>query len=118
MSVYAILNGVTATQTVSAVNTQNNPIVQPTLALGITPSPAHAFQITVTAPSGIAVTGTLQPVGSNDGINFVSYGTTAVANGTAPATAGVGGSTPYKYVGAYLTGISGTGAVANATVSA
>jgi hypothetical protein len=80
------------------------------------------LEITGTAGN---VSGTIQPVASNDDAepasakNWILYSNTISASSaylTALASATLTGN--FKYYGAYLTAISGTGAVANVKMSA
>jgi hypothetical protein len=78
----------------------------------------QAFQLVVTGTAG-NVSGTAQNIDSNDGVNWVSYGSPMVAASTyLVAQAVFGGTQPWKFFGAYLTAISGTGAQATLKMSA
>lgn len=116
MSVYYCITGAKAVQANALVAA--NQIVQP---LGQnnpnSPASAHSLQVVV---NGIGlVSATVQFVGSNDGINFINYGSAVtVSSGQAPATAATSGTIPWTFIGAYITAISGTNAAVTATVSA
>ncbi len=77
----------------------------------------QSFHIVVTG-SG-AVSATVQPLASNDGVNWLTYGATiSVASGTAPQQAAGNGGATWAYFSAYVTAISGTGAQATCVMSA
>lgn len=75
-------------------------------------APNQAFQLIVTGTSG-NVSATAQIMASNDGNNWVTYGSPIVASAAAsPNSASATGSGPFGYFTAYITAISGTGAKA------
>jgi hypothetical protein len=126
MAVYALIYGASATQTVAAVGSSTNPIAtpQPTPGVGYGVGTGQAIQVTVSSASAGAISATVQPVGSNDGMNWVPTGSAITASGTASGsgistfTAGAALTTPYAFFGAYVTAISGTGAKAAASINA
>lgn len=76
------------------------------------PPTEQAFHLVVTGTAG-NVSGTAQIIASNDGVNWISYGDPISAPSTyLTAQASMGGTQSWKYFGAYLTAISGTGAKA------
>lgn len=84
------------------------------------PAGTHSFVLVV---SGIGnCSATAQIVGSNDGVTFVNYGGPITAAGATvdltPATQQANGQTPYDFIGAYVTAISGTRAAATLQLSA
>jgi hypothetical protein len=107
MALYTLINA--ASVPFFTPNTRVPPIpdspIQPTPI-----APQQTFQLTVTG-SG-AVSATVQPVVSNDGVNWSSYGDPFTATGTTKASQIAGGAQNWKFYSAYLTAISGTGAKA------
>ncbi len=119
MSVYGLANNISAAQTAGNVGQSANPIVpMPASEAGAgTPPVTHVFVLTVTGSGNVSATA--QPVGSNDGVNFVNYGSPIVAASlqTVSSQAQVGNS-PFAYLSAFVSAISGTNASATVTVSA
>ena len=60
-----------------------------------------------------AVSATVQPLVSNDRVNWSNYGDPVTAAGTTKVTAGFGMSQNWEYYSALLTAISGVGAQAS-----
>lgn len=117
MAVYNLATA-TAAQTAGAVGTSANPIVNaPASESGAgSPPSVQAFVLTVQGSGNVSATA--QIVGSNDGVNFVTYGAPiAAASAQTVSSQGQGGVVPYQYYSAYVTAISGTNAVATVTVS-
>ena len=115
MSTYPLLTNQTVTQSAPPPVV---PIAPPGPTNPTMPPQKQTFHLVITGSAG-NVSGTAQIVASNDGQNWVSYGdpiTAASAYLTAQAAASMDGS--WKWFGAYLTAISGTGAVANLTMNA
>lgn len=128
MSVYQLIVNQTAVQTVAAIQSIDgftaggvNISVQPA-GTEASPNPPsyQAFQVTVSTPQpGVSVSASVQPVGSNDGRNWIPIGT-AIACTSLPNISSNGSSTnvSWTYYAAYVTAISGTGAVVNCSMSA
>lgn len=118
MAVYTLFNGITA---------QNTPSHVVPIITGIAPSGPYnpdnpptqqTFHLVVTATAGNA-SGTANVLGSNDGINWVAVGSAVTASSTyLVAQAAATTNVSYKYYGAYLSAISGTGASATLLMSA
>jgi len=70
------------------------------------PSTAQTIQAIVQG-SG-AITATVQPIVSNDGINWIAYGSGIAITGTAPQTGSYVGTANWKYYSAYLSAVTGT----------
>lgn len=107
MSLYLLING--AAVPFSTPNTivppaTDGPIPQVTIA------PKQTFQLTVQG-SG-AISATVQPVVSNDGVNWSPYGDPVSVAGITKVSAAWGGDQNWKFYSAYLNTISGTGAKA------
>ena len=118
MSVYNLCQGISAPQGAGVIGTSTNPIVSAPASESGSGSPpvAQAFVLVVTGSGSVSATA--QIVGSNDGVNFVNYGAAIVAaSATTVSAQGQQGATPYQYYGAYITAISGGGAVASVNVS-
>lgn len=119
MSLYYPFQNVKAVQTGPLSNP--NQWVEPSSANNPNaPASAHSFILVV---NGIGIcSATVQIVGSNDGVTFVNYGGPITAAGAAvditPATQQANGTTPYNFIGAYVTAISGTRAAATLELSA
>lgn len=112
MSIYYLLRKQTANVSIPPLSQ-----VQPIITNIGQPAPYQAITATV---SGVGtVQATIQPVVSNDGVNWSNYGSTIVLNGTAPQTGNVvPSSAPFTYWGATLSGISGTSASVDCILSA
>jgi hypothetical protein len=80
----------------------------PPLVIG----PQQTFQFTVNSPNSVALSATTQVVVSNDGINWATNGSPVTVTGTKSATTGFSSVGNWKYFAAYLTAISGLGALA------
>lgn len=81
-------------------------------------SAAQSFQVVVTGTSG-NVSATVQPIVSNDGYNWMPYGSAiTVASGATPQQGSANGSGFWRYFSAYLTAITGTGATAKCVMAA
>ena len=86
--------------------------------LGVTNPLSQTFQLVITGSAG-NVSGTVQIVVSNDGVNWQNYGDPMVAaSGYLTAQAQFTGTQPWTWFGAILTAISGTNAVANLIMAA
>lgn len=102
MAQYILING--ASIPFSTPNT----IVPPSTDGPIPPiaiAPQQTFQITVQGNG--AVSATVQPIVSNDRINWSPYGDPVLVAGVTRATAGFGGSQNWQFYSAYLTAITG-----------
>lgn len=72
--------------------------------------PTQTIQVVATTTSG-NVTATVQPLGSNDGANWVNLGTAiTIASGASPQTAAAITNSTYQYFAANVTALTGTGA--------
>lgn len=112
MSLYTLLKNRTTTNTVPDANL----VVQPTQGQLGQPSSYQAFTATVTGTG--AVTATVQPVVSNDGVNWSNFGSAISLSGTNSATGNASLQGSFAYWGAIVTAITGTGASVNALLSA
>lgn len=123
MALYFPFQGVKAVQTapVGGVLPVQSQSVQP-LAQNNPNSPASAQSMQVVVKGIGGCSATVQFIGSNDGVNWINYGPTVVATSAnadiTPGTAGASGTTPYTFMSAYVTAISGTNAAATASISA
>lgn len=122
-TVYMLCNKVTATQSApaSGVIPQGSQVAN--LSAGGALSQAQAptnqtFQIVVTTTSGNG-SATVQPFVSNDGFNWVAYGSTlVVASGASPAQISGTGTAAWAYFTAQVTAIAGTGASVTCSMNA
>lgn len=108
MALYTLINGAMApffTPNTIVPPRADGPIPQAVIA------PQQTFQLTVQGLG--AVSATVQPLASNDGVNWSNYGDPVTATGTTKATRGFGGSQNWKFYSAQLTAISGTAAQAS-----
>ena len=108
MALYSLINGASAA--FSTPNTivpprTDGPIPQPVIA------PQQTFQLMVKGLG--AVSATVQPLVSNDRVNWSNYGDPVTVSGTTKAVAGFGMSQNWEYYSALLTSISGTAAQAS-----
>jgi hypothetical protein len=127
MGVYTLLSGITGTQSApGTAQVDANGVPLPPLSnlpVGsfgvrldggageqVQASSSQGFQVIVTGTSGNQSC-TVQPIASNDGVNWFNYGT-AIAVSAAPLVAqnNAVGTGFWKYFSAYVTAISGTGA--------
>lgn len=77
------------------------------------PPGQQTFHLTITGTAG-NVSGTAQIIATNDGSNWVNYGDPIAAPSTyLTAQASMSGTAAWKFFGAYLTAIAGTGAKAS-----
>lgn len=107
MALYTLINAAAAaffTPNTVVPATPDGPIPPQQIA------PQQTFQVTVKGTG--AVSATVQPVVSNDGVNWSNYGDPVTVSGTTRAVAGFGGAQNWKFYSAYLTAISGTAAQA------
>lgn len=82
------------------------------------PPPEQTFHLKIVGTAG-NVSGTAQVVVSNDGLDWIPYGDPIAAPSTyLTAHASFGGTQSWKYFGAYLTAIAGTGAKATLRMNA
>lgn len=112
MSVYNLIVNRTATNTAPDLPVQ--PIAQGA-GLG---QPAQVVAITARVAGTGALTATVQPVVSNDGVNWSNFGTAISLSGTTFAAGNFNAQAPFTYWGAIVTAISGTGATVNSLLSA
>jgi len=124
MSDYKLFKGITSSQTLSVINPDggSNPAVKPWGSGDNNNSPTtqQAFQATLRGRG--TVSGSIQIVASNDGVNFANYGSAVTVSGTAddgaPVVATATGSGSFVYYGGYVAAISGTNAAADLDMSA
>ena len=111
MAVYKLLSAQTTVTAAPPV------AIQPTSNLAYLGPPAYqSFHITVSGTG--TVSATVQIVGSNDGVNWVSMFSPQVLNGTSPQNSKLAnGPEPMTYFGAYVTAISGTSAAVTVLMS-
>ena len=110
MSIYNLLVNQTANVAVPPI-----PVQAFTGQLG-QPTSYQAFQAILTGSGSL--TATVQPVGSNDGVNWVNVGGAIALSGTTKAVGGTNSSISYQYWGATVSGLTGTSASVNCTMSA
>lgn len=91
-------------------------IVQPTT--GQLGQPASYQAITATVQGTGALTAIIQPVVSNDGVNWSNAGNAINLSGTGSATGNVSNQGSFTYWGALVTTLTGTGATVNCQLSA
>ena len=78
--------------------------------------PFQTFQVVATTTAG-NVTATVQPEGSNDGVNWVPIGSAiAITSGASPQTSSAVANTTYQYYQANVTALTGTGAAVTTTM--
>ena len=122
MTVYVLLSGVTAQQgapgtTEGGAPGSNLPTGSQAASVGSSGAGALAqvpaaqtFHCIVRGTSG-SVSATVQPLCSNDGINWLNYGAAiAITSGATPQQGSAIGAGCWAYFSAYVTAISGTGA--------
>lgn len=111
MTTYVLSLGVTAQQaapTSLGVLPNGSQAVSP-LTDSSSSAQSQSYQVTVTGVGNVSAT--YQPVVSNDGINWLNYGSAiAIASGAAPQSASFSASQPWLYYSGYFTAISGTNA--------
>lgn len=115
MSIYMLLTNAVAVQTSGQ---PPNPVKPDGPSNPNMPTLRQTFQLIVTGTAG-NVSATVQPLVSNDGVNWTAYGDPLIAASTyltAMQNASMEGS--WKYFGAYLSAISGTGAAATLSMNA
>lgn len=84
----------------------------------INPNTVQSFHVVATATSG-NVSATVQPIVSNDGVNWMSYGSAiTISSGASPQQAQAAGGGFWKYMSAYVTALTGTGAVVKCVMAA
>lgn len=123
MSVYNLAVGITAVQTLSAVNTRggSNRAVKPWSSDDNSNGPTRSQAFVVSVSGGGTVSATVQPVVSNDGVNWVNAAPAITVSGNAdlaPVSDSLGTNQPFEWFGAYVTAISGTNASCNVKMSA
>lgn len=128
MTTYTLFSGLTAIQ--AAPTTSQGGTVGSNLPSGsqlafpnggaggpVTPPTNQTFQLVVVGAGSVSASA--QPVVSNDGINWVNYGSAISASSATTVSVGSGtGAAVWAYYAAYLTAISGTGAKATMTMNA
>lgn len=124
MSVYTLLNGVTAVQALPAAvegGAKGSNLPVGSLFVDLSAGGAGnavalaanvSFHIVVKSnPAGISVSATVQPIASNDGIHWANDGSAiSVTAGNAPVQATGTSTAAFAYRSALVTAISGTGA--------
>lgn len=125
MTVYTLLSGITAVQTlpvpVEGVAKGSNLPPQSQIAdlssggalSNLSPPANQSFQVNVIGASpGVTVSGTVQLLVSNDGIHWMGYGAAiAVASGPSPGMGQLAqANSTFAFYSAYVQAISGTGA--------
>lgn len=92
-----------------------------TAGAGSTINPAinQTFQLIVTTTNGTACAATAQVIVSNDGVNWLNYGSAMSAtSGASPNQQSATGGSVWAWFSAYITVLTGTGAVATVLMSA
>lgn len=127
IAVARLCRDVAAVQTVANVRNvdgsngnQPNFIFSPSNPAGTnSPAESQGFQLVVQGNSGQAVSATAQIVASNDGIHWSNLVTVTAASATTVSSGiAANSNAPYLYYGAYITAITGTGALASVTMCA
>lgn len=123
MTEYVAFQRITVAQ--NAPNRRFGPanVIQPqNQGQGSTPSPTSQQAFVATVSGSGAVSATVQPVVSNDSLDWVNYGDPVTVAGTAstdtPVLATWSLTGPFAFIGAYVTAISGAGASCDCRVSA
>jgi hypothetical protein len=89
--------------------------VNPSAGQGAVNPQTQTFHVVVTGSGSCSAT--VQPVVSNDGVNWTNYGSAIVVSaGAAPVQAAANGAQPWQFFSAYVTAISGTSAQATCTM--
>ena len=122
MSVYPLFQNVIAAQSAPSPSnpfpTSGNNVINPNDGSPPGPQLSQTFQLVVGGTSG-TVSCNAQPIVSNDGINWSSYGAALAVTAAAYPTSTVSSMNgAYNYFGAYVVSISGTGANATMLMSA
>jgi hypothetical protein len=106
MTVVTLFSGVTKTNTIPPVLLKVEGIAQGQ------PPANQAFQAVVSGSGNVSAT--VQPVVSNDGVNFSNFGTAITISSAFGSANGIQATSqsPFSYYGGIVTAISGT----NATV--
>jgi hypothetical protein len=135
MGVYTLFSGVTAAQSapgttqVDANGVPYQPISNvPIGSIGVRvdggggetvqASNNQSFHVVVVGTSG-NVSATVQPIVSNDGVNWIAYGSPiTIASGATPQQGSAINTGFWKYFSAYVTAITGAGATAKCMMAA
>lgn len=121
MTVYYLIQNMGVTDTPSSLTNPPNVAIAPSGGAG-TPfavPASQSFHAVVTGTGNVSATIHLQV--SNDGINWFDYptiGTMTISSGASPNQASAMGNTPFACYSAYISAISGTGALVNLTMNA
>ncbi len=121
MSVYKFFSNVTAVQTIGSVQKSDgsqsgNQAVQPIAGNPYLPPQSQAYQVNITGTG--AVSASVQPVASEDGINWATYGSAISVSGSYSAAAVASSSNaPHAWYSAYVSAISGTNAAVSCSMS-
>ena len=84
----------------------------------INPNTVQSFHVIATTSSG-NVTASVQPIVSNDGVNWINYGSAiAISSGASPQQAQGNGTAFWKYMSAYCSAMTGTGALVKCIMAA
>lgn len=101
---YIVCQGITTTTTTPQIT------IKPTTSTGDAVI-QQSFQVNLTGTGSISAS--VQIMASNDGVNWVNYGSVIAVSGTgsvgSTVSGGGSGTTSYAYFGATVTAISGTG---------
>jgi hypothetical protein len=86
----------------------------------LSPAVNQVFEVTVASNNNSgAPTATVQPIVSNDGINWQNYGSAiTITGGPSPNSGNASGSAPWPFYSAVVTALSGTGAAVSCTMNA
>lgn len=125
--IYTLIQGAAAVQTIAAVQAADgsNAAAAATNFAVAPDGPdvvSHAacqnqgYQVTVKGTGSVSCT--VQPVASNDGINWANNGSTIVVASGSNVSTNIGNvaNAPFKYFGAFVTAISGTNAKVTVTM--
>ena len=128
MTTYALFAGLTVAQAAPGT-TQGGPpggnlpsganFVNPGGGAGQTnssPPSTQSFVLVVTGFGYVSASGFV--LASNDGVNWITYGTLTASSGASPNIQTANGSVTWAYFSAYLSAISGTNAAASLTMNA
>jgi len=117
MTAYVLAKTLASDATIAAaLANSHSQAVNPSAGQAPTNPQTQTFEVVATTTSG-NVTATVQVYASNDGVNWVAYGSPiTIASGASPQIGSGTGASPWQWYTALVSALTGTGAQCTVTM--